>query len=356
MKRVIIVGARRTRQGIGEFVARAFHQAGARVTGVVGSSAATAADAAHKLHQAWGIEAEPFATVAEAVAADRAAGGQAADLIVALCSPFRFHQQQLLELAGSEHRPHVLCEKPMWWPTPQPEQGSLSQFGIGDLEGATAALVDPFLEAGRVFDLVTQWPCTLPSFFQLYSELEGKPVVEFEMLLSPISTSAAAVLDSVPHVLSMLQTLVGCGSVANASARYKDGDRGELHLDFEYNVSPTEGAASPAPVKTRCRFPTCPERPRPAGYGLKGAAGTPEGGDSLCWVDRTIELPAYEMGFRTPEGRSIPLPDPLELLVKRFCQEVDAGIPSVTRRQALLESVSQLMPLVRVVRDLEESE
>ncbi len=333
MKRVLIIGARRTRQGIGEFVARSFQQAGAEIVAVVGSSDATAADAARQLQDALGVVVQSYADVKQACERE-------CPDIVAVCSPHAVHVQHLKELAAVSPLPHVLCEKPMWW---QPE---------ADLLSGTAQLIDPFLEAGCVFELVTQWPCTLPGYFQLYPDERAAPLAHFEMLLSPISTSAEAVLDSVPHVLSMLQALVGCGTVENAAAHYKARDRRELQLDFEYNFDSRGGVERPPQVgrvAVRCRFPTCPERPRPAGYGL-----------NHHWVDRTIELPEYTLGLQTPDGRRLSLTDPLAQRVEDFLARVERdpplSEPGNDGRQALLESVTQLQPLVQVVRDLEETE
>lgn len=330
--RVLVIGARRTRQGIGEFVARWFHGAGAVVEAVVGTSADSATDAAATLTDRYGIDARPFADLDTALAEVR-------PTIVAICSPFDRHPEHLRSVAAAGA--HCLCEKPMVW------------RDEGELRTWTAGMVDPFLERGLHLDLVTQWPETLPDYFRLYPEVETEAPERFEMLLSPISVGARAVLDSVPHVLSLLSARLGRGAVIGPEAAYGGADRGELTLEFEYK--PRSGDPSAAGVAVTCRFVTQPEPPRPAGYAWNGR-----------WVDRRIRLPEYAMEFVATDGdgdrsstepRGVLLEDPLRRLVERFLARVDdpAGREAerAEHRAHLIESVTHLEPLVRAVERLE---
>ena len=49
MQRVVVIGARRRRQGIGEFVAQYFAECGAEICGLVGTSPETVEQAVHSL-------------------------------------------------------------------------------------------------------------------------------------------------------------------------------------------------------------------------------------------------------------------------------------------------------------------
>ena len=320
MKRVVVIGARRTRQGIGEFVAREFHAAGAEVCAVVGSTPETAHQASAAL-RAHGIECRGHGCVEEALAAE-------GPDIVAICSPFALHRSHLEAVAAAGAS--CLCEKPLWW-----------QSGV-DLASGTADLVDGFLDRGLHLALITQWPFTLPGYFELFPEQRDSPLESFEMLLSPISIRSRAVLDSMPHVLSMLQARVGCGSVAHPVARYEDPDQRELTVSFEYNHAHGR-------VLVTGRLVTCADRPRPAAYALNGFR-----------ADRTIHLPEYSMhleGRIAGRTRRVTIEDPLAVLVRSYLTQVESGAPesdSREQRRALIESVTLLEPLVKSMRVLEE--
>ncbi|MHC4410614.1 MAG: Gfo/Idh/MocA family oxidoreductase, partial [Planctomycetota bacterium] len=80
--RVVVVGARRARQGIGAFVAEALVGCGCEVGGVVGTTPETVHSAAQPLN------ANGYLDLAEALASDKP------DL-VAICSPIEAHAELL---------------------------------------------------------------------------------------------------------------------------------------------------------------------------------------------------------------------------------------------------------------------
>ena len=102
-ERVLIIGARQRRQGIGHYVAREFNAAGCEVCAVVGTSDPTAAEARDAL-RAFGIVATPYSDLREALDQQRPD-------IVAICSPYVVHREHLLLTADA--RAHCLCEKPL---------------------------------------------------------------------------------------------------------------------------------------------------------------------------------------------------------------------------------------------------
>ena len=65
---VALIGSRRNRSGIGQYIARYFHQNGASVTAVLGTTEKSASAAAAALHQ-YGINATAYTDFA-AMAAD----------------------------------------------------------------------------------------------------------------------------------------------------------------------------------------------------------------------------------------------------------------------------------------------
>lgn len=306
---VLVIGARRANQGIGEFVARWFAQEGARVTAIVGTRPNSILEARDTLRQNYGIECNGYANLSEALDKERPD-------IVAICSPFTKHRDQLLRVA--EAGAHCLCEKPMWWDETMSDSSRGREASVRE---QTERLVDAFEERGLALSLVTQWPQTLETYYQIYPELRGEPVRSFDMLMGPTQLGPRMVLDAVPHVLSMLQALVGVGTV-EAPRVAIDPALETLTLGFVY-----VGSGS-AKVEARCEFRQTPSPPRPAAYAINGHR-----------VDRAIQLPDYDMFFEG-SGKKRPLPDPLQGLIEQFlAQIVPAG---TTDRAALVEGMAAL--------------
>ena len=325
-ERVLVIGARRRRQGLGAYVAKAFCDAGCDVCAVVGTSNESASGAAEELRPA-GIWAKPYADLRDALREQRPA-------IVAICSPFRVHREQL-ELVV-EAGAHCLCEKPLWWGT-----------GVESAR-ETATLVDSFLKAGLLLDLLTQWPQTLGTYLELFPQSAAEPLERFEMRLSPIASGPDMVLDAMPHVLSMVWALTKApGEIGSARAVFGDGGR-ELTVDFDYVV----GSGS---TRVTARFVTCPEQPRPAWYGINGRIAERK-------IDMTAGYAMRLVAGHGEGGRSVALPDPLPMHVRQFVDELrgERGLVNQNRRQdarreRLIGSVTQLATLNAVARSAADS-
>ena len=171
--RGIVIGARRHRQGIGEFVARWLAAAGADICGVVGTSRNSAAIACDNLQDLPG-QRLGYSSLEEALQAEQPD-------FVAICSPYQFHEEQLQTVAAADC--HCLCEKPLWWTSPAPDPQRTEQ------------LVQAFAARKKLLSTITQWPYTLPAFARLYPDLQGEPIESFSMHLSPISQGPEMVLD-----------------------------------------------------------------------------------------------------------------------------------------------------------------
>ncbi len=129
MSRVLVIGARRRRQGIGEFVARWFAARGAEICAVVGSRAESAEIARQKLASSYGIECRAYDAVETALKREEPD-------IVAICSPYVHHKDHLRAAAAAGA--HCLCEKPLWWQKEPSDPGE-----------ETVRIVDAFLDRGR---------------------------------------------------------------------------------------------------------------------------------------------------------------------------------------------------------------
>ena len=309
--RVGVVGARQVVQGIGPYVARAFRSAGCEVVGLSGTSAASVEAARADLARRFDIAAAGFTDTAELLSALRPD-------VLAICSPTRVHRPALE--AALAARVHVLCDKPLWW------EADSARTSREELAGAARALASGFRAAGRRLELNTQWPETLPAYRSLHPRAEVGGLRTLDMLLSPITTGTAMIVDAAPHLLSLLWDVAGPGAVRDVRVEGLAGEDSDvLDLSFRYVHAAGETRASLA-------LRRCATQPRPAGYALNG-----------CWVERQVEQPGYRMSL-VAEGRREALPDPLDAHVAGFVARVRAGEP--TDVEGLVESLAILRDLV----------
>jgi hypothetical protein len=278
--RVVVVGARRARQGTGPFLAAALLEAGADVCAIVGTSDASVAAAKAELQQRLRIDCRGYTGLREALAAEQPCA-------VALCSPWRYHGEQLAQIAAAGC--HCLVEKPLAWPANM---------------AAVDALIERFEVRGRVLQMVTQWPLTLPAFQQLHP-YPAENVSRFAMGLGPISIGPDMITDAAPHFISMLQALVGPGSFNRVEV---EAGPGVDHLTLECSYRHATGSCH-----STLSLVTCPEPPRPAWYAINGRR-----------VDREIALPEYRQFLAVNEHR-VALQDPLLEVADRFMVALQSG-------------------------------
>ena len=302
--RVLIVGARRRNQGLGEFIAKYFHEQGAEVCGIVGTSSDSVEDTARYLKQQYGFSTQGYTDLKSAIE-------QAKPTVVVIASPTAVHRQHLETVAKSGVS--CLCEKPLFWDDGKPVDPK-----------EVERLVKRFCGAGQLLQLVTQWPETLDEYYSLYPEVRDQPVERFEMLLGPASSGINRVIDSLPHVLSMVHCLTGLGEVQNPRAAAKNPEH--LTVSFDYRHATGSLEVTVDLIQT-------PESPRPAGYALNGHA-----------VRRSIQLPEYQMLFTGESGKPVAVADPLKKRVRNFLADLENGKP--TDKQQLIASMIDLKNLV----------
>lgn len=273
MLRVGIVGAGRTRQGLGPFLASACEAAGARVTAVAGRDREGAAKAAAELAARLG---HPVEALADAFALARAV-----DLLV-IAAPVEAHLAGL-DAALAAGIP-CLCEKPL--------------VAAAD---AAAGLqrVAAFRARGLLLAENCQWPFVLPALYDLHPELRGEPVRSLAMGLGPAWPGPAMVADSLSHVLSVAQALVDLPADARPLAvRQSDAGTAAVRNVVQFALPGAAGA-----IDVALHLEHCPEPPRPAWLAVNG-----------CRIDRRIG-PDYAIAFAAASGRQRNVRDPLHQLV-----------------------------------------
>jgi hypothetical protein len=298
--RVLIVGARRRKQGLGEFIAQYFHEQGAGICGIVGTSSPSVEGTARHLQQQYGITTRGYTDLRSAIE-------QSNPTVVVIASPTGVHRQHLETVASAGIS--CLCEKPLFW-----DDGK--QVDPNEVEH----LVGQFCGEGQLLQLITQWPETLDEYYSIYPEVKNQPVERFEMLLGPASSGTNMVIDSLPHVLSMVHCLTGVGDVQNPRSVLKNPEH--LAVSFEYR----HGRGC---LEVAVDLIQTPESPRPAGYAINGYA-----------VRRSIQLPEYQMMFSGESGEQVAVEDPLEKRVRHYLADLESGKP--TDKRQLIASMIDL--------------
>lgn len=287
-----LVGAGRTRDGLGPFLAAHFEAAGVLVVAVCGSTPARGGELARQYAERLGH--------AVAAAADAAAVAGSGAAMLAIASPPQ-HHLEALQQALAAGLP-TLCEKPLVTPA------------------ATAAareLVVAFAARGLLLAENCQWPFVLPAFERLFPGVAaGARCVRLR--LSPSHAGPAMLADSLSHLLSVLQALwplrggelraVRCTPLAGA-------EQATLQLDLQL----PSGA-----VTAELQLVRCERQPRPAWLEI----------DGRCMQRRIGEHYRIDFVDAADPARAVEAADPLQLLVRQFVVAAQGGDAGLRQRLA----------------------
>jgi hypothetical protein len=297
--KVALIGAGRTANGLGPFIAKYLKQAGAQVTAVLTRQPATAARAAAAL-QAYGIEAQAFCDLDDLLSAARP------DALV-IASPPASHLDYIRRGLGESL--HILCEKPFIWPAP------------ANLDVLLNGLFDVASRRDLIVAMNSQWPFVLESYY----ELCGQPTnpASFQMRLSPTCAGEAMLPDSLPHSLSLLYASLGPGELADIEI---SGAPEAQTADFDYRHVTGTCRCTIELVQTLTQ-------PRPLSFGFNGRL-----------VEREIDIRDYAIYFRGA-GRRLAVSDPLKLAVEDFVASVrDRREPRIGRQH--IQSTSLMLETI----------
>ena len=311
---VAIVGPGRSNQGTGPYIARTFSTHGINICGVVSSSLNSAKNATQQLHADFEIDCEPYENLKELLKS------KTVD-IVAISSPASSHLDYV-KLAVS-HNCHIFCEKPLWWYNSDTDES----ISVERATNETTKLVKQCNDKNLVLQLNTQWPFTLPTYYELYPSKESKTnnVKIFSMWLYPQSTSSNMVIDAVPHVLSMLYSILSAGRIQNIEA-----DVSNQNLTITFNYMHAVGD-----TEVSIHLQSSDEVPKPAAYSINGNR-----------VDRHVELSNYLISLRSSD-RQLAVMDPLECSVKNFISSIYSKAGN--DETALIDGMYHLAEIYQVV-------
>ena len=310
--KVAIVGPGRSNQGTGPYIAKTFHQLGTQIVGLVSSNIESANKSVDNLTNEFGITTKAFSNL------ENLFSEVETDIVVISC-PIDSHLPYI-KLA-IENNSHIFCEKPLWWPS----NTATGSVDINAITNETATLINLCIKKHLTLQLNTQWPFTLPTYYRLYPQTK-KPIKEFSMWLCPQSKTDQRILDSVPHLLSMLYVLAGAGMIENIESN--NDSNNTLSIEFDYMHAQGD-------TKVTIYLISSDEIPKPAAYAINQNR-----------ADRHVELPNYLISLRTA-GKQLPLVDPLVCSIKNFIGSIHSK--SAPDEVGLIDGMRQLAQIYHAV-------
>ena len=301
---VSIIGAGRTRNGIGEYIGKYFHKLGARVTSVLTTTEKTALQASSALRK-YGIEAHPYTSFEEMVRIEKP------DAVV-IASPSSTHYEYLLKCLDSGL--HIFCEKPFVWDDYE------------DFQKRAEDIFEKAREKKITIAMNSQWPFSVDAYEKICGEIRIGETNRFSMRMSPFSPGRAMLPESVPHPLSILYCRLGPGEIQDLNFE-SDGEE-EMNIRFAYVVG-----THACDVLIRLVHQKTP--PREFSYGFN---------DRI--VFRSLDLKNYEIYFHYGD-KKLRIADPLELSVKNFMDALEKGTEPFIGPPHILHNMS----LLKVVDD-----
>lgn len=272
-----IVGAGRSRGGLGPFLAEFLEQEGFFVAGVSGRSLERATINAETIGRKLGHEVKPITSPAALCASGVTA------LVIA--SPAEFHFEALH--AAVEAGLPALCEKPL----------------VHENHGEGGAEVIEVFSRKRLPLLENcQWPYVLPAFFHLHGAVETGEKLTVELGLGPLRPGREMVQNTLSHLLSVIQAVAPVDPSAVVSeVSIADPSYKRTHNLLRFRIAAAPGKT----VEGLLHLEICPVGPRPAWLAINGRR-----------IDRSVR-PGYTIVF-SANNTEVAIADPMKELVKHF--------------------------------------
>jgi len=299
---VSIIGAGRTRNGIGEYIGKYFHRHGAEVTSVLGTNEKTSLRASSALRK-YGIEAHSYTDFDEMVSAEKP------DVVV-IASPASTHYDYLLR--SLDRGLHVFCEKPFIWDD------------LPDIRTRIEDIFERAREKRLTLAMNSQWPFSIDDYEELCGKVRIEEKNHFFVRMSPFSPGRVMIPESVPHPLSLLYCRLGAGEIQELNFEL-DGE-GEMNIRFTYLFE-----TRACDVLIKLGHQKTPPRDFSFGFNEK-------------IVSRSLDLNHYEIYFNFGKSK-LKITDPLELSVKNFMEAVEnrteplIGHPHILLNTVLLKEI-----------------
>jgi len=297
--KVSIVGAGKKRNGIGEYIARYFHENGANVTAVLGTTEETSKRASMALRK-YGIEARSCTDFLEMV--DR----EKPDAAV-IASPASTHFDYLVKCI--HFGLNIFCEKPFIW------------GDADDMERQAEAVLEKAREKRLIVAMNSQLPFLIRSYETICGKIEVERTNHFVINLCPAVSGREMIPESAPHALSLLHHVFGPGKIQRLS--FEPAEERKMTIRFEYLFDQSECDVS-------INLTTQEKQPRDLSFGFNGRI-----------VTRSLDLKDYAIYFNYEDLR-VRVCDPLEQSVKNFMDAVEKKIDPLIGYSHILNNMRLL--------------
>ncbi len=296
---VSIIGAGRTRNGIGEYIGKYFHQHGGKVISTLGTTEKTSLQACSALRK-YRIEARPHTDFDEMVRAERP------DIVV-IASPSSTHYEYLLKSIDSGF--HIFCEKPFIWDDHT------------NLLKTVEKIFKQAKEKKCIIAMNSQWPFAINDYEKICGKVRIKNRNTFYVKMAPPLPGRKMISESVPHALSLLYCLLGDGEIEDLN--FESGGEREMDIRFTYRFG-----TQVCDVFIQLVYQEIP--PRDFTFGLN---------DKI--VFRSLDPENYQIFFHYGDEK-LRIMDPLELSVKNFLEAVEKKIEPLIGYPHILHNMSLL--------------
>jgi hypothetical protein len=297
--KVSIIGAGRTRNGIGEYIGKYFHQHGANVTSVLGTTEETSLQASSALRK-YGIEAHSYKDFDAMVSAEKP------DIVV-IASPSSTHYDYLLKCLDRGF--HIFCEKPFIWSDHK------------DIGKRIEGIFEKAREKRLTIAMNSQWPFSIDDYEEICGKIRIEKKNNFFVRMSPFSPGRGMIPESVPHPLSLLYCRLGVGKIEKLNFELEE--EGEMNIRFTYLFE-----TRACDVLIKLVHQKTPPRDFSFGFNEKNVA-------------RSLDLNHYDIYFNYG-NKKLKIMDPLELSVMNFMEAVKKKTEPLIGYHHILHNTSLL--------------
>jgi hypothetical protein len=304
--KVSIIGARKKRSGIGEYIGKYFHRNGATITSVLGTAEKTARDASHGLRK-YGIDSTPYTDFYKMVESEKP------DTAV-IASPPSTHYEYLVKCIDLGL--NVFCEKPFVWQE------------TNDIRGIVKHLFEKAGQKNVTITMNSQWPFSIRYYEEMCGRIDIEKTSTFSITLSPLSRGKEMIPESLPHALSILYSVFDDGEIVDLLFQF---DKDKMVVTFQYQSEKNDCDVFIDLVRKV-------QQPRDFCFGFN---------DRI--VDRILDLGNYDVYFGY-EDKKIKIIDPLELSVRDFIRAVGGqrepliGYRHIMSNMSLLKGIYDACP------------
>jgi predicted dehydrogenase len=296
---VSIIGARKDRNGIGEYIGKYLRQNRAEIISVLGTTEKTSESASLSLRK-YGIESHPYIDFYEMVEKEKPGA-------VVISSPSSTHYEYLVKCVDLGL--NVFCEKPFIKPD------------LDDVREKVEDILKKAKEKRLTVAMNSQWPFAMKYYKKICGEVEIKKSNKFFITMSPFASGKEMIPESVPHVLSLLYFLFGKGEIGDLNVESPKEE--EMVIQFRYLFGTKD-------CKVLIKLIRKEQQPRMLQFGWNDKV-----------VRRSLNLKNYDI-YLNYGNRKLKITDPLELSVRDFIEALEQKVEPLVGYSHILCNMSLL--------------